>query len=201
MYTIGITGGVGAGKSEVLKIISESCRCRILKADDLAKELQQRGHVCHDRLIELLGTQIIGDDGEIDRAKMAAVIFNRDDLLDKVNGIVHPEVKREIIRLIGEYSAAGDVDFFFIEAALLIEDGYELICDELWYIYATEEVRRKRLIESRGYSEERISGIIKSQLSDEEFRAHCIRVIDNSDSIDNTRAQVEREIASLLGEK
>ena len=82
--------------------------------------------------------------------------------------------------------------FFFIEAALLIEDHYDKIVDELWYIYADEDIRRKRLKESRGYSDEKIDGIFDSQSSDDTFRKHCSVVIDNSGSIKETREQIKQ---------
>ena len=81
-----------------------------------------------------------------------------------------------------------------MEAALLLEDNYDLICDEVWYIFTTEEVRRKRLKESRGYTDEYISNIIKKQLSEEVFREKCQVVIDNSGSVEETRDQIDKRM-------
>lgn len=85
-----------------------------------------------------------------------------------------------------------------IEAALLIEDHYEEICDELWYIYAEPQVRRERLRASRGYSDEKISAIFASQLSDEEFRKHCQAVIDNSGCIEEAYKEIQGQIDKAL---
>lgn len=193
MKIVGITGGVGAGKSEVLKLIKEMTDCVIILADDLARSLEKKGEVCYKPLIDLLGKEILADDGEIDSAKMAGVIFaeGRKDKLEAVNKIVHPAVKTRILELIEKAKSEGKASFFFIEAALLIEDHYDLIVDEMWYIYATEEVRSRRLSESRGYSAEKIAGIMKSQSADEVFRKYCKEVIDNSGSIEETRRQLE----------
>ena len=90
----------------------------------------------------------------------------------------------------------GETSLFLIEAALLIEDRYEEICEELWYIYADREVRRERLRASRGYSDEKITAVFESQLSDERFREHCRAVIDNSGPIEIAY----RQIRDLLGE-
>ena len=85
-------------------------------------------------------------------------------------------------------------DFVFIEAALLIENGYDNICDELWYVYASEDVRRDRLKKSRGYSDARITGIFDSQMKDEEFRKYCDFIIDTGISMENTYNTVKNKL-------
>ena len=142
--------------------------------------------------MEVLGEGILGPDREIDRTRMAETIFSdkSDNLLKKVNEIIHPRVKEYILKKIDELKGTGKFDFFFIEAALIIEDGYKSICDEMWYIYADEDIRRQRLKESRGYSDEKIDEIFASQNSDEVFRRFCSVVIDNSGSIEDTRKQL-----------
>ena len=112
----------------------------------------------------------------------------------KINQIMHPLVNSYIIELINTEKRNNIYDFLFIEAALLIENGYDKIVDELWYIYADVEVRRKRLRESRGYSDTKINNILKSQLSEDEFRKHCRVVIDNSGELDNAFRQVDAEL-------
>ncbi len=194
MKIIGITGGVGAGKSTVLDIIGDSCNCCIIIADKAAHEVERKGQKCYEELVELLGDDILGTDGEIDKKAMAARIFDKDnrELLERVNAIVHPRVKEYILGIIDEHRAEGDVDWLFIEAALLIEDGYKDICDELWYVYADEEVRADRLRASRGYSDEKIRDIMASQKDDAEFRAACDRVIVNNGDMDATTRSVKR---------
>ncbi len=197
MKTIGITGGVGAGKSEVLKMIRDMASCIIVTADDLARSLEVKGEVCYEPLVKLLGEHVLADDGQIDPKKMAQVIFaeGSEELLKQVNLIVHPAVKERITAMIADAKDQGSVDYFFIEAALLIEDGYDKIVDELWYVRADEDTRRKRLKDSRGYSDEKIDDIIKSQSSDDVFRRYCRVVIDNSRGLDDTKKQLEK----LLG--
>ena len=191
MKVIGITGGVGAGKSEVIKMISSMRECFVVLADDLAKSLEKRGEVCYEPLVELLGEAILGDDGEIDSRKMAGVIFSEggNDKLEAVNAIVHPAVKKRILELIDAKRQEG-CEYFILEAALLIEDHYDSIVDEMWYIYAPEQIRRQRLKCSRGYGDEKIDEIMKNQLSDSNFREHCSIVIDNGVSLENTRRQL-----------
>ena len=193
MKVIGITGGVGSGKTEVLNLIDGMTKCVIIRADELAKSLEVRGEVCFDPLIELLGEGVLQENGEIDPKKMAQMIFAEEsgNLRDKVNGIVHPAVKKRILSMIKEADNEKKVAFFFIEAALLIEDHYDLIVDELWYIYADENVRRQRLRDSRGYSDEKINRIMATQSSDEVFRKYCKVIIDNSGTLEDTRRQLE----------
>lgn len=194
MKLIGITGGVGAGKSQLLSYIEKNCNCRILMADNAAHTVKEPGQPCYRRLVELLGTDILQPDGFIDRQKMAAAIFSKEDLLTKVNEIIHPAVKEYILSEIQKERALGEKDAFFVEAALLIEDGYEKILDELWYIYTDKEVRRQRLKAARGYSDEKVEQIISSQLSEEEFRKHCKVVIDNSRSLSDTYMQIDERL-------
>lgn len=191
MKIIGITGGVGAGKTEVIKMIEQLCSCIVVTADRLARKLEQKGEVCFEPLLDLLGDEVLDENGEIDAAKMSRMIFapGAEDLLAGVNAIVHPAVKTRILQMIREEEKKG-TDYFFIEAALLIEDHYDTIVDEMWYIYADEDTRRKRLKESRGYSDSKIDDIFASQSSDDVFRRFCSVVIDNSGSIEDTKIQL-----------
>lgn len=180
MKVIGITGGVGAGKTSILNFLRDNYKCEIIVADELAKSLCLRGQSCYEPLVKLLSTSVLNEDLEIDKRKMASIIFGNKELLKGVNGIIHPGVKTYIKNRIAVLKESNEVDFLFIEAALLIEDGYKAIVDELWYIYTDENVRRERLKASRGYSDEKIDSILKNQLSDKEFRENADFVIDNS---------------------
>ncbi len=180
MKVIGITGGVGSGKSLILNYIKSHYNCEIIMADDLAKDLCKKGELCYKPLVKLLGSDVLDKDGEINKSVMAQKIFSDDNLRIGVNNIIHPGVKKYILKRIAYLRRKGTKDFLFIEAALLIEDGYKDIVDELWYIYTDEAVRHNRLKESRGYSDEKIDSIMASQLSEEEFRLNSDFEIDNS---------------------
>lgn len=198
MKVIGITGGVGAGKSEILKYLKEHCRCRIIMADLVAHQLEEPGQVCYDKLVGLLGTEILEADGQIEKGRMAARIFRQKELLQQVNAIVHPAVKEYIKDVIATERAKGEIDVLFLEAALLIEDGYESIVDELWYIHTDVEVRRSRLKSSRGYSDEKIDSIISGQLPEETFYEHCQVVLENSGTLEDVYRQIDKELGELL---
>lgn len=197
MKIIGITGGVGSGKTELLRYIKERYSCRMILADQAAHQVEQKGGLCYEKLLLLLGDDICGSDGQILKAKMAERIFADQELLTRVNEIVHPAVKQYILEEIRKEKEKGDISFFFIEAALLIEDRYDLICDELWYIYADQEVRRRRLKASRGYEDKKIDAIMATQLPEDEFRKHCSVVIDNSKTLAHAYGQIDAALGGI----
>lgn len=201
MKVIGITGGIGSGKSEILSYLKEHVNCRIIIADHVAHELEIKGGVCYERILALLGKDILTADGEIDKTKLAAHIFADKKLLAQINAIVHPAVKEYITTEIAEERKAGRYRYLFIEAALLIEDGYEEIVDEMWYIHADEKVRRDRLKASRGYSDEKINNIMREQLPEEEFYRHCPTVIDNSKQLIHAYKQIDKKLGEELCQK
>ena len=147
---IGITGGVGAGKSAILDYIGESYNARVIFSDNVANDIKKKGYPAYDELIRILGKDILDEEGEIDKKKMAAAIFGDEKLLTAVNNILHPAVNTFIINIIDSEREKGELDFVFVEAALLIENGYKRFVDELWYVYADEDTRRSRLKASRG---------------------------------------------------
>ena len=191
---IGITGGVGAGKSAVLGYIEDNYNAKVIYSDTVANDIKKKGYPAYDELLELLGEGILDDTGEIDKKKMATAIFGNEKLLSSVNNILHPAVNTFIINIIDSEREKGELDFVFVEAALLIENGYKNFVDELWYVYADEATRRNRLKESRGYTDDKIDKIFGSQLDDETFRANADFVIDNSGALEDATMQIDKKI-------
>ena len=198
MILIGITGGVGSGKSEVLSYIQRNYNARVLLADDVANKLKEPGMPCYKPVVDCLGEGVLGTDGVIDRVKMAAAIFGDKSKLEAINAIIHPAVRRYILQEIQAEKDKGETEFFFLEAALLIEEHYDEIVDEMWYIYADEKVRRERLKISRNYSEEKITSIISKQLSEQKFREACSWVINNSGEFEETKKQIDEKMGVYL---
>ena len=193
MEFIGITGGVGAGKTAILSYLEENYNVRTMLADRIAEKLMEPGGACYEKLQKIFaGDAVFLADGHIDRPAMAVVLFADPVKRDRVNGLVHPAVKQYVLEQYRMEKQRGTLDFLILEAALLIEEHYDEICDELWYIYTSREVRRKRLMADRGYSNEKIDRIFASQLSEEEYRRHCAVEIDNSGTTEETIAQVRR---------
>ncbi len=193
MKVLGITGGVGSGKSTVLGYLREAYGAYLIECDQVAKELQEPGEACYRPMIELFGKHIVNADNSINRKAVAQLVFRNFDLRRKLNAIVHPAVKDRVQTLIREHT---DSPLIVIEAALLLDDHYDEICDEIWYIYANERVRRERLKISRGYTDERITEMIRSQRTDESFRRLTSLTIDNSsENVQNTFGQLDSALA------
>ena len=156
MRFIGITGGVGAGKSEILGYLAKKPDTRVMLADEIAHELMSPGTACYDKISETFGTEdIFLPQGGLDRGKLAAVIFSDEAKRRQMNAIVHPAVRVYVEKEAAREKQGGKRKLLVLEAALLIEEHYDEICDELWYIYTREDIRRERLMASRGYSTEK----------------------------------------------
>ena len=190
MKVIGITGGIGSGKSEVLEYLRREYGVYVCEADRVAKTLQQKDTDCYRAIVESFGEEILDEEGELDRAGLAEKVFVSPQLLERLNGIVHPAVKEIICQEIEAQRAAGE-KMFVLEAALLLEDHYDEICDEVWFIYVDRDVRRRRLKNSRGYSDDRITAIFDSQMTRDAYLERCDRAIDNSRSFDETCVQLD----------
>ncbi len=189
MKIIGITGGVGSGKSEVVNFIARNYDATVVQADAVGHLLMKPGKSCFEPIVALFGPEILREDGKLDREKIASIVFTDKEMLEKLNGIVHPAVNRYIQKAIEREREHG-TPLFVIEAALLIEAKCNEICDELWYVYAEEQTRIERLKLHRGYSEEKIRDVFANQLSEEEYSKYCQFEVDNSGDFEDTKKQI-----------
>lgn len=196
MKVIGITGGVGAGKTQVLEYLNSKYGATICQTDKIAKKMQKKGGVCYDAIVRHFGKEVLNEKDELDRECLAEIVFNDAEELGAINAIVHPAVKEEIRKRIAQEERKC-TNLFIIESALLIEDNYDEICDELWFIYVKDETRKKRLIFSRGYDAKKVDDIISSQLSKDVYFEHCDRVIDNNGVFAETMQQLDHMIKDL----
>ncbi len=193
MKVIGITGGVGAGKSAVLHYIEENFAARILLTDQIAHDLMEPNQPCYEKIKETFqDDNLFFEDGSIDRKWMAQVIFADKEKRLKINEIVHPAVHDFILQQIRLEQERGLIQYLIVESALLKETRFREFADEVWYIYASEETRRRRLKEERGYSDEKVSQIFESQSSEAEFKEICDKIIDNDAHLDEMKLQVMR---------
>ena len=192
MKVIGITGGVGSGKSEVLGILKRDFGAELLIADEIAHQVMEPGMPAYRRIVEALGTDFLSEDGSIDRKALAKRLFGDGEALGPVNSIVHPTVWQAI----EEGIRCSRKELVIVEAALFDEEHNGLF-DQVWYIFTSEENRISRLMKSRGYSREKCLDIMRSQKSESEFRAMADRVIDNNKTV----ADVKRQIETILKEE
>lgn len=197
---IGITGGVGTGKTTVLELLEKEYGARIIMADEVSKFLQAPGGRCYGPIVEEFGEEILDmEDPEhpIDRAKLAKIVFADPERLQDLNYIVHPLVKIEIMCEISGIYHEDSEALILVEAALLIEAGYLDILDELWVVTADKETRIERLAKSRGYTREKSESVMATQLSDEEYAEFADFIIDNSGSPEDTLKQIEKRLEEL----
>ncbi len=194
MKVYGITGGAGTGKSEVIKMLQENFGGCVIMSDEVARELMQKGNICYQLIVEYFGRDILMDDGEIDRKKLADHVFNNKEALEKLNSMTHPYVKNEIRKLIAEAEASGECRFVALESAILLECGYEDICDEFWYVYTKPEIRRQRMKETRNYSDEKVDSVMRNQQPDEVFFEQCSFVIENNTTLSDVYDQLKEKL-------
>ena len=194
MKVYGITGGAGTGKSEVIKMLQQNFGGCVIMSDEVARELMQKGNISYQLIVEYFGRDILMDDGEIDRKKLADHVFNNKEALEKLNSMTHPYVKDEIRKLIAEAEASGECRFVALESAILLECGYEDICDECWYVYTKPEIRRQRMKETRNYSDEKVDSVMRNQQPDEVFFEQCSFVIKNNTTLSDVYAQLKEKL-------
>ena len=193
MITIGITGGVGAGKSTVLDFLEQEYQAYVMKADEIGHLVMEPGQSCYEPVIALFGKQVIKNDKTIDRRLVSDVVFSHPDMLEKLNHIIHPAVKEYIRRQLALKKEEGQ-RICVVEASLLLEDHYEEFCDTVWYIRTDSEIRIRRLMESRGYTREKSMSIIASQAPEEFFRTHTDYVVTNNTDLEDTWQQIREGI-------
>ena len=196
MKIIGITGGVGAGKSTVLDHLEKQYNACVLQADKIGHLVMEPGGICYEQVIALFGKQIIKNDKTIDRKMVSDVVFAHEEMRQKLDDIIHPAVKSYILDKIEEQKKAG-CTLMIVEAALLLEDHYDAFCDKVWYIHTDQEIRIERLMSSRGYTKEKAENIIARQATEGFFREHADYIIQNNGDLDETWCQIEEGIRAL----
>lgn len=178
---IGITGGIGSGKSTVLDLLKNENDAYIIKADDVGHDIMKKKGLAFSPIIKEFGEKLIGSDGEIDKEKLSKIVYADKNKLEKLNEIVHPLVIDEIKKLINFNKSSYKI--ICVESAILFESGCDSLCDETWFVDASEETRIHRLIINRGYSKEKCISIIKNQDRIHNDKEKSDIIIDNNDKL------------------
>jgi len=199
MKRLGITGGIASGKSAVAGMLREM-GFHVLDADRLGHTLIEPGTPAYGDIVREFGAAVAGMDGRIDRGKLGAMVFADRGKLERLNKIVHPWVEEEIVRQFGEWEKGGVRDAAFVEAALLVEAGYQKSLDGLVVAWCKPEQQMERLL-ARGMSEEEARRRIAAQMPAEEKLKYATEKIDCSGSMEETRRQVEELAERLRREK
>jgi len=182
---IGVMGGVGSGKSTVLNYLENNYEANIIEADKVAKDVMLPGNDVYNEIVKTFPEVIV--DNKIDSKKLAEIVFNDKEQLEKLNSITHPGAVKEIISRI----KSSKKRIIVVESAILLGSGVEQYCDELWFVFCNRDTRIKRLMQTRGYSKEKCISVIESQPADEEYNKGADEFIDNSYSEENTREQID----------
>ncbi len=192
MIVIGLTGGIASGKSTVTALLKEKGAV-IIDADKIAREIMSKGEPGWFEVLNYFGDEILNDDrSDIDRKKLASIVFSDKAKLEALNNITHPKIIEEIKKQVEEYKKACK-KIIVIDAALLIEAGLDKIVDEVWVVAANEDVQLQRLMaREKDITKDEAVKRIKSQMPLAEKLKFADRVIDNNSSIEETKNQVDK---------
>jgi dephospho-CoA kinase len=185
---VGLTGGIGSGKSSVARLLSERGAV-VVDADAIAREVVTAGSEGLEAVVDEFGDEVLGPDGELDRAALAATVFSHQVLLARLEAIVHPRVRARREQLIG---GLGDAAVIVEDIPLLVEKGMQDAFDVVVVVTAPVEVRVARLVGGRGMDEADVRARIASQAPDEARVAVADVVIDNSGSPEDLERQVDQ---------
>lgn len=200
MIVIGITGGIGSGKSFVTKLLKEEFGAAVIDTDSIGHDLILKDGAAYEKVLSTFGPQILDERENIDRKKLGNLVFHDEKKLGLLNKIIHPLVEAEVDRRLHLLEAEG-VPLACLETAILKDVGYEKKCDEVWFVYSEKEKRMERLLASRSITEEKVEAIFNKQRSDEAYRMSSDRVIDNSFSNEETLDQIRLAMNLIRGGK
>ena len=206
---LGITGGAGSGKTTVVEQIEKAVPTVFLHCDVIAHELMKPGGASYEILVKEFGEGILEDVAAdelkqpelrpISRPKLSKIAMATEESRKRLNELTHPLVQQAVEAELARLAKENFRGVAVIEAALLIEAGYKSICDSLWYVHAPLSHRIRRMKEKRGYSDEKIAGILAGQLSEAEFKANADVVIENPDGDKaEVLADLQKQIRVLL---
>ena len=197
MLTIGLTGGIGSGKSTVAKMLAE-LGAPSFDADKVGHEIYVPGGPAYHDVIAAFGSGIVASDGTIDRKKLGPIAFGDPAQLKRLEAIVHPRMFERMREMVALMRTRGVRAPIVIEAAILIEAHWQPLFDEIWLVVAPRDRVVERVEAERGLKPEQTEARIKAQLSDEERRKEASIEIDNSGTIDQLRVKVKALWAELL---
>ena len=195
MYVIGLAGGVGSGKTEVARCLKEQYGAELLLTDELGHLVMEKGQDGYDRIVERFGGEILDGTGQIDRERLAQVVFEEEQARVDLEQIIHPAVHRSIRNYLEEHR---DQDgLVVLESALFFESGCDAYSQEVWYVYVPKKILIARLMQGRGYSREKCEAVIASQMGQRELLTHCQKVLLN----DRGLSEIPVQIRSLIGSR
>jgi dephospho-CoA kinase len=188
---IGLTGGIGAGKSTVTHMLEE-LGAAVIDADRVGHQIYLPDLPAWREIVGTFGQEVLHADRTINRQSLGKIVFADPEALRTLNRIVHPKMFERMAELIAELRVGGDMEAIVIEAAILIEANWQPLADQIWLVVASEPVVIERLAKQRNLSPEQVRTRIAAQLSNEERLKHAHVVIRNDGSLDEVRAAVQQ---------
>ncbi len=200
MLTVGLTGGIGCGKTTVGEMFV-ALGCRVIDSDQITHELLEPGQPVHEAVVREFGAEIVHDSGRIDRSKLAAIVFSQPSRREKLNSLVHPAVQERQDRFLENVRREDPDTVAIVDAALMVETGSYKRYDRLIVVTCRPGQQRSRLEGRPGSTPESIEARIQSQMPLAEKAGHADFVVDNSGSLEDTERRVEeiyRELVRLV---
>lgn len=189
---IGLTGGIGSGKSEAARILVETYGALLLNTDRIAHDFMEKGGVSYGLIVEYFGKGILDGEGRIDRGKLGREVYQNTEKLKMLNSFTHPPVMEYVRNRIKEAKEERAYPLICVETALPREAALGDFCDEIWYVNAEKEVRKERLQNSRNFNQDKFEQVLKNQFSEEEYKKISTHILTNNDTLENLKQQIER---------
>jgi len=184
-FVVGLTGPMGAGKSTVAAMLRE-LGARVLDADAIARDEQSRGTTGYSAIVQQFGTEVLGEDKEIDRRKLGDIVFADPRRLEQLEKILHPRV---VARILQARKMLPAEQTLVVEAIKLLETSLRSVCDRIWVVLAPRDQLLPRLAQ-RGMSDAGVAARLAAQASEDEFRRAADVLIENDGDRDALRAAV-----------
>ncbi|MEW9500644.1 dephospho-CoA kinase [Jeotgalibacillus marinus] len=186
---IGLTGGIASGKSTIANWFIKN-DYTVIDADKSARKVVEPGEEAYFKIVDQFGKDVIAEDGTIDRAKLGALIFGDETERKKLNAIIHPAVRQDMLTQKDEAIANGK-QTIILDIPLLFESKLQWMVDKIVVVYVEEETQRNRLMKRNDYTEEEANARISSQIPLDEKKDQADAVIDNNGTVDESIHQIK----------
>jgi len=196
MRIIGITGGIGSGKSTVTSMLRER-GYTVVDADELSREVSKKGTPLLRLLVREFGIEIIKEDGTLNRSKLADLAFESQQGTRRLNELVQTAILVRAMEFFNRLKLSGDIDVCFFDVPMLYEAGWDRYTDSVWLVTAPQQIRLKRVVKRDRSRKQEVLARMKLQMSEEEKMSRADVVLDNSGTEAELKAQVERAIEAL----
>ena len=196
MTIIGVTGGIGAGKSSVSAVLKKM-GARVIDADFISHEAEKPGGAAYEQIVEEFGHEILKPDSSLDRKRLADIVFNYPEKRIKLEKIVHIQVIKEIMRQIDELKNKGYNGLVVLDVPIPVKHGFLDRADRVWVVDADDETRIGRVMERSGINAEDARLRIESQLSREEYISLADEVIENNGSFEELEEKIRGLVSGL----